>query len=601
MIILGINAAWHDPAACIVRDGEVLAAAEEERFTGVKHGKRWGVFNTAPLPFHAVHACLEAAGIGMVDVDHVAYSVDPTLLQHKFPSTGTLELPRNPTTANEGWLSEELWWTIYAAGIVDAPHLLVDDVPWHLRGRWYEEMTTPAPETAEAGLTEGARQHRRSAIDVAQRRRGHDWQFHWVEHHLAHAASAYFPSPFERAAILTLDGMGELVSTVLGVGVGDDIELLRKVEWPNSLGKLYERVTTHLGFLSTSDEYKVMALASYGKPRFAEAISEMFSWPEPWRYEIADVSLDEVLGPPRARHEALQPEHFDIAASVQAVLEESALRLAHWLHEETGADDLCLAGGVALNCVMNSRLVAESPFRRAWTQPAAGDAGTALGAALAVWHRERPASPRWRMHHAYLGPEFSAEEIERALVHAKAKYRRSTDVAADTAAHLAAGRIVGWFQGRMEFGPRALGARSILASPCEADMMQRLNELKDREDFRPVAPAVAAEHAAEYFDGCTDAPFMTFVYQVRAERAGEVPAIRHVDGTARVQTVTAEDAPRYHRLIEQFHALTGVPVVVNTSFNSRGRPVVCTPQDALECFFTSPIDVLAIGDFILEK
>jgi carbamoyltransferase len=297
----------------------------------------------------------------------------------------------------------------------------------------------------------------------------------------------------------------------------------------------------------------------------------------------------------------MEERHFDIAASAQVVLEEASLRLADWLHRQTGEANLCLAGGVALNCVMNSRLQQDSPFQRVWVQPAAGDAGTALGAALWVWAQERSSAERWRMEDAYLGPDYDDAAIEQALEHGKLAYERCPDIAAATAECLAQGKVVGWFQGRMEFGPRALGARSILASPADPDMVQRLNQLKDREDFRPVAPAVLEEAAGEFFEDCQDAPFMLFVYQVRPEQADRVPAIRHVDNTARVQTVNAVRAPLYHRVISQFRERTGLPVVVNTSFNSRGQPIVCTPQDALECFYTSPIDALAIGSYLLVK
>jgi carbamoyltransferase len=507
-----------------------------------------------------------------------------------------LTLPGNPTTPHLNGMSREVWWTIYLAGIAAAPHLLVDDVPWHLRSRFISGTGAALLSPAEIGTPSDAEQ-----IEKRLRRAGQNWQFHWVEHHMAHAASAFFPSPFERAAVLTLDGAGEAVSTAMGVGRGANLQLLQKVEMPHSLGKLYENTTTHLGFLSNSDEYKVMALASYGVPRFADAVRELIRWSADGTYEIAATPLAEIFGPARTRNSSIDQKHFDIASSVQKVLEESCIRLADWLHRETGEEDLCLAGGVALNCVMNSRLVKESPFRRVWTQPASGDAGTALGAALAVWHQQTGSSERWRMDHAYLGPDYDACAIERVLQHAKLDYVRCDDIAEAAATCLTEGKIIGWFQGRMEFGPRALGARSILASPCDPEMMNRLNKLKDREDFRPVAPAVLEEAAGEFFDGCDIAPFMTFVYQVRPEKADLVPAIRHVDGTARVQTVNAGSAPLYHRLIEHFRGRTGVPVVVNTSFNSRGLPIVCTPQDALECFFTSPIDALAIGDFLLVK
>jgi carbamoyltransferase len=574
MHILGINAAFHDSSACLVRNGVVIAAAEEERFSQIKHGKRATPYQAHALPFQAIDYCLEAGGITLADIDDVAYSFDPFLL-----TNGTTDrrfaLPRDVDEAQQG-SGYDPWDTIFLAGITSAPRMLRDDVPFHLRER----------------LNGDASRHR--------------WRFHFVEHHLAHAASAYYPAPFDRAAVLTLDGRGECVSTFLGVGDGLQLEKLNEVALPHSLGLLYERVTTHLGFLNSSDEYKVMALASYGTPRYADRFRAHLRWRDDGGYEILPMDLTELVGAPRPPKEALADRHFDIASSLQVVLEEACLKLASWLHRRSGERSLCLAGGVALNCVMNSRLATDSPFEHIWVQPAAGDAGTSLGAALSVWAGQadqnvHPGHTRWRMESAYLGPAFDDEQIREVLDHAKLTYTRPVDLADTVADHLTRGEIVGWFQGRMEFGPRALGARSILASPTDPAMMQRLNQLKDREDFRPVAPAVLEEEAGRYFDGCTTSPFMLFVHNVRPEAADQVPAIRHIDGTARVQTVSCEQAPLYHRLLERFEAKTGVPVLVNTSFNTRGKPIVCTPQDALECFFTSPLDTLAIGSYVVQK
>jgi carbamoyltransferase len=578
MHILGINAAFHDSSACLVRDGVVVAAAEEERFSRIKHGKRATPYQAHALPFHAIDYCLSAGGISLADVDDVAYSFDPFLL-----TNGTTErrfaLPRDVDQASQGG-GYDPWDTIFLAGITAAPRMLRDDVPFHLRER----------------MNGAADRHR--------------WRFHFVEHHVAHAASAYYPAPFERAAVLTLDGRGECVSTFLGVGDGLQLERLREVPLPHSLGLLYERVTSHLGFLNSSDEYKVMALASYGTPRYADRFRSHLRWRDDGGYEILPFDLTELIGPARSPKATFDAEHFDIASSLQVVLEEAGLRLATSLHQRTGERNLCLAGGVALNCVMNSRIARESPFEHVWVQPAAGDAGTSLGAALAVWADQqsagarggsRSASSRWQMASAYLGPAFADDQIRAALDHARLTSTRPADLTAAVADQLARGKVVGWFQGRMEFGPRALGARSILASPTDPAMMQRLNELKDREDFRPVAPVVLAEEASRFFAGCDESPFMLFVYDVRPEVADLVPAIRHVDGTARAQTVRREQSPLFHRLLEQFRERSGVPVLVNTSFNTRGKPIVCTPQDALECFFTSPIDVLALGSYLLTK
>jgi carbamoyltransferase len=573
MYILGINAAFHDSSACLLKDGHVVSAVEEERFTGFKHAKTYGPFNTHALPFHAINYCLEAGGIGLTEVDHVAYSFDPTLMVSGQLPQYQLELPANPTPPPTGPWSADLWWIALIGGIGLAPHLLLDEVPWHLSDRW---------------RSEGGRSV-------------HQWQFHFVEHHIAHAASAFLPSPFERAAILTLDGAGEEVTTLMGVGRGAEMEKLQEVKLPNSLGKFYEKVTTQLGFQSATDEYKVMALASYGEPRYADEFRSLLRWLDDGRYEILDTPLREFCGTQRIRNTPIEQRHFDIAASAQVVLEESCLKLADWLHGQTREENLCLAGGVALNCVMNSRLQNESPFRRVWVQPAATDSGTSLGAALWVWAQQSGSADRWRMEDAYLGPGFDASAIERVLQHGKVRYEHCSDIGDRAAECLAKGHVVAWFQGRMEFGPRALGARSILASPSDPGMVQRLNQLKDREDFRPVAPAVLEEAAPEYFQGCTDSPFMLFVYQVRPDKEEFIPAIRHVDGSARVQTVSAERAPNFHHLIDRFRARTGLPVVVNTSFNSRGKPIVCTPQDALECFYTSPIDALALGDYLIVK
>jgi carbamoyltransferase len=571
MHVLGINAAFHDSSACLVRDGDVVAAAEEERFTRVKHAKRATPYMAHALPFHAIDYCLAEGGISLAEVDHVAYSLDPFLLLDGRSRTPRFELPADVAAARDG-PGYDPWGTVFLAGVTAAPRMLLDDVPWHLRARF------------------------------AGDRSAHRWQFHCVEHHVAHAASAFLPSPFERAAVLTLDGRGEHTSTLLAVGHGGTLDKLQEVHSPHSLGVLYERVTEHLGFRRGSDEYKVMALASYGQPRHADAFRSLFRWCSDGRYELRPARLEDLCGPPRAPRAPLEPRHFDVAASLQVALEEAALRLADWLQSRTGEEALCLAGGVALNCVMNARLERESRFRRVWVQPAAGDAGTSLGAALWVWAQQAgPGGGRWRMHDAYLGPEYGDGEIEAALRHAGLTAQRYPDIADAVAECLARGQVVGWFQGRMEFGPRALGARSILATPADPGMVQRLNQLKDREDFRPVAPAVLEEAAAEYFEGCEHSPFMLFVYRVRPDQAARVPAIRHVDGTARAQTVNAARAPLFHRLVSRFRDRTGLPLVVNTSFNTRGQPIVCTPQDALACFYTAPIDALALGNYLLVK
>lgn len=570
---LGINAAYHDPAACLVRDGEVVAAAEEERFTHVKHGKRPVPFSTWELPFHAIDYCLREAGIHLAEVDHVAYSYDPFLLRGSHRRDETITLPLEPSAHPVPAEWEAAWDPLFLSSIVNAPRHLVSGAPHHLAARF-----------------NGAGP-------------GGALRWHFVPHHLAHAASAFLPSPFERAAILTLDGRGERATTAYGIGEGSDITMLGEVHMPHSLGILYERLTEYLGFLNSSDEYKVMALASFGRPAFADVFRRAVELCGEGQFVVHPLDLEACFGPARSRGGAFEERHYDIASSLQVVLEERVLELARWLHERTGAADLCLAGGVALNCVMNARLRDRGPFRRLWVQPAAGDAGTALGAALWIDHQAlgRGARRRYRMDHAFLGPAFDDAAIEEFLRWSKLDYRRMSDIAGETARVLAADGVIGWYQGRMEFGPRALGARSILASPVNPSMQARLNEIKDREDFRPVAPVVLEEKADEWFVDAGRSPFMLFVYDVRPEKADRIPAVRHVDGTARIQTINRAQNPLYYDLLAAFEKLTGVPVLVNTSFNTRGEPIVCTPRDAVESFWTSPLDALVIGPFLLEK
>jgi len=570
MYVLGINAAFHDSAAALLRDGVPIAAAEEERFTRIKHGKRPVPFTSYQLPFHAIDYCLREAGLALRDVDRIAYSFDPTIaLAGRDPRSLHLPLEPNRRPPTDG---SNPWEPLFLAGIMNAPRFLVDDIPHHL-----------------GALRAGAPSH----ADLPP--------FEFVEHHLAHAASAYYVSGFSQAAILTLDGRGELASTLHAVGRGAAIDKIEQVNMPHSLGMLYEYVTTYLGFLHSSDEYKVMALASDGSDRFLSRFREFVTLDEGGRYRVTFVDLEAEFGPRRRPGEPLQARHFDVARALQRVTEESVLNLARWLHARTSLPDLCLAGGVALNCVMNARIRDETPFRRIFVQPAAGDAGTALGAAYVIDARERGQAQPFTMTNAYLGPGFDDGQIQRSLDRAKVAYSRPADIAVATANLLAADKIAGWFQGRMEFGPRALGARSIVASPADPNMKDRLNAIKDREEFRPVAPAVLEERTGDYFTPDGPSPFMLFVCAVRPEREAEIPAVRHVDGTARIQTVSRRDAPLYHRMIEAFAARTGIPVVVNTSFNTMGQPIVCTPDDALQCFFSSPLDALAIGPYLLTK
>jgi len=586
MITLGINAAFHDSAAALVVDGRLVAAAEEERFTRIKHGKRPVPFSAWELPFHAIDLCLREGGIHLREVDHVAYSYDPELfIDGRLPASLTeaarISLPLEPSAHTAGpW--ENPWDPLFAAYMVNAPRQLASGAPHHLKKRL-------------AGI---------SPDDPT-------WRWHFVAHHLCHQASAFLAAPYERCAVMTLDGRGEHATTTYGAWRSPRYEPLGEVRMPHSLGMLYERITAHLGFLRSSDEYKVMALAALGTPRFRGPLAEHVRVLDGGRFEVDRIDLAALAGPARVPGSALEEHHLDLAASLQDVLEEKVMQLARWLREASGERHLAMAGGVALNCVMNARLRDAGIFDGIWVQPAAGDAGTALGAALWTDARERGApdgalGPRhWTMDHAHWGPGYGDDEIESLLRANKLRYRRADDLAAETAEILARDQIVGWFQGRMEFGPRALGARSILASPIDPNMQVRLNALKDREDFRPVAPAIPVEEFGRWFapadanDGRS--PFMLFVYDALPGQAQRIPSACHTDHSARVQTVEHETNPRFHALLQAFARRTGVPVLVNTSFNMRGEPIVCTPLDAVEAFYGTPLDVLVIGSFILEK
>jgi carbamoyltransferase len=580
MYTLGINAAYHDPAASLVVDGRVIAAAEEERFTHVKHGKRPVPFSTYELPFHAIDYCLREAGITLADVDHIAYSYDPFLLLGRYRNEATITLPLEPSVYPTPPEWEAAWDPLFLSSIVNAPRHLVDGVPLHLQARF--RGSNPSPSVAK-----------------------NHYRWHFVEHHIAHAASAFHASPFQHAAVLTLDGRGEKATTAYSIGDGNQLHWMGQVNFPHSLGLLYEDVTSYLGFLRSSDEYKVMALASFGKPRYLADFREIIQLRADGQYIIAPLHLEQRFGPARMKGGPLEQRHYDIAHSLQVALEETVLELACWLHDKTAVENLCMAGGVALNCVMNARVRDKGPFSHVWVQPAAGDAGTALGAAIWIDAQERGEvgdnERRYYMDHAFLGPAYSNDEIEQFLQWAKLPYRRLTAVADEVAEILTHDKVVGWFQGRMEFGPRALGARSILASPLHASMQARLNEIKDREDFRPVAPVVLEEEASQWFAKAGVSPFMLFVYDVLPDKADLIPAVRHVDGTARIQTINRRQNRLYYELIRAFQARTGVPVLVNTSFNTRGEPIVCSPRDALECFWTSPLDALVIGSFLVEK
>ena len=540
MRVLGVNAVFHDPAAAVVVDGRIVAAAEEERFSRRKHGKRPVPFSTWELPERSARWCLEAAGLAPEDVDVVAYGYDPALA----PQPG-------PDVTADAW---EGLRTLYAAR---APRFLASALP---------------------------------GIDPAAVR--------FVPHHVAHAASAYLAAPHPRSAVMVLDGRGERSSYLAGVARDGDLEVLATQELPHSLGLLYEDATEHLGFLRSSDEYKVMALASYGRPAFLDELRRAVRTTGDGGFEVVPVEWG-ALAKRRSSEREWEPEHADLAASLQVRLEEVLLELAAWLHERTGETTLTLAGGVALNCVANSRLWRESPFETIWVQPAAGDAGTALGAALYVAHehgdRVEP------MTTAALGRSWDDAALEGALATARVPYERPDDVARAVAEVVARDGVVAWFQGRSEWGPRALGHRSLLANATRAENLERLNDVKGREQFRPVAPMVLAERAHELFDGPLPSPYMLFTHRVRPEWRDRIPAVVHVDGTARIQTVDESDEPLVARMLGAVERLTGVPVVVNTSLNTAGRPMVDDPRDALECFGSAPVDALAIGPYLVRR
>jgi carbamoyltransferase len=542
MKVLGVNALFHDPAAALVVDGEIVAAAEEERFSRRKHGKRPVPFSAWELPELSARWCLASAGLDISDIDAVAYSYDPALAR-------------------------------------PADEMGLDD-PWdHLRQTYAQR----APGFLASALP---------GLDPAAVR--------FVPHHVAHGASAGLASPHQEATdVLVLDGRGECASHLAGRYEEGELEVFATQELPHSLGLLYESVTEHLGFLRSSDEYKVMALASYGTPRFLDELRAAVRSTGDGGFRTDPIDWN-ALVKQRAADEPWTADHADLASSVQARLEEVLLELVGWLHERTGGRALALAGGVALNCVANTRLHADGPYEHVWVQPAAGDAGTALGSALQVARTggdvTRP------MGGADLGREWSDEEIEGWLTRARVQFDRPVDVAEAVAECLADNGVVAWFQGRSEYGPRALGHRSLLAHPGHEKNLERLNDVKGREQFRPVAPMVLAERASQIFSrGPLPSPYMLFVHDVDPQWRERIPAVVHVDGTARVQTVSSADEPLVARMLEAFERRTGLPVVVNTSLNTAGRPMVDDPRDALECFGSAPVDLLAMGPFVVRR
>jgi carbamoyltransferase len=593
MRILGISAFYHDSAAALVRDGEIVSAAQEERFTRKKHDSRF--------PSNAVEYCLSQEGIGLSDVDFVAFYDKPFLKFERLLETYVAFAPRGLRSfamAMPLWVREKLF----------QKNLLHNE--------------------------------------LKQFSKEFDWEHRllFAEHHQSHAASAFYPSPFEDALILTMDGVGEWATTSVALGSGNKLEIIKEIHFPHSLGLLYSAFTYYTGFKVNSGEYKVMGLAPYGSPRFAKQILDhLIDLKADGSFRLnldyfnyctgltmTNSKFDTLFeGPRRKPEELLTQRHMDLAASVQVVLEEVVLRMTRALAAETGKKNLCLAGGVALNCVANGRLLRDGHVERIWIQPAAGDAGGALGAALAAYHSFK-SQPRKtnryydNMKGSYLGPEFSQAEIERRLTAAGGRYAvLSDDELLDACADaLESEKAVGWFQGRMEFGPRALGGRSILGDARSPKMQSMLNlKVKFRESFRPFAPSVLREHVCEWFELDQDSPYMLLVANVleqrrkpmtEAERGlfgieklnvprSDIPAVTHVDYSARIQTVHRETNPRYHALIQRFNKRTGCPVIVNTSFNVRGEPIVGTPEDAFRCFMGTDMEVLAIGNCFLRK
>jgi carbamoyltransferase len=593
MHVLGISAYYHDSAACLVRDGEIVAAAQEERFTRRKHD--------AGFPINAIRYCLREGGIGAGDANHVTFYDKPFLKFERLLETYFAFAPRGFRSfriALPVWLREKLF----------------------LKSLLERELR---------------------ALDADQ-----DWSTKLLfgEHHMSHAASAFFPSPFESAAVLTLDGVGEWATSSVAIGNGNRLEVQREIHFPHSIGLLYSAFTYYTGFKVNSGEYKLMGLAPYGEPRYAERIhAHLIDVKEDGSFRLDQSYFDYCTGltmtngkfaelfggPPRPPDQPLTQKHMDLAASIQRVTDEVMLKLTRAIAKETGQRNLCLAGGVALNCVANGKILRDRAFENVWIQPAAGDAGGALGAALATYHgvlngHRRIAANGDSMHGGYLGPEFSQSEIDTALSAAGARFEvlSEEDLIRRSAGDLADGKALGWFQGRMEFGPRALGARSILGDSRSPMMQKTLNlKVKYRESFRPFAPSVLREDVADWFELDRDSPYMSIVADVVKSRRrelpveeqslfgidrlniprSEVPAVTHVDFSARIQTVHRETNSCYHALLTEFKRLTGCPVIVNTSFNVRGEPIVCSPTDAFRCFMGTEIESLAIGNAYLQK
>ena len=563
MYILGISCFYHDAAACLIKDGKIVAAAEEERFSRVKHDIRF--------PINAINFCLKKAGITGQELDYVGFYEKPLL---KFERLLSQHIEMFPFSFKAFYQSIPLW------------------------------------------LNEKLRVH--SLIKKKLKYKG---RIIFLEHHLAHAASAYLVSPFKESAIFTVDGVGEWTTTALGMAKGNDIELFKQINFPHSLGLLYSTATAYLGFKVNNDEYKVMGLAPYGKPRYYEQMKKIIDVKDDGSYKL-DMSyfvyhyklrmpskkFIREFGPVRKKEAEIEQRHKDIAASLQKLLEEVLIKIINELYKETRSENLCMAGGVALNSVANGRILRNSPFKRIYIQPAASDAGTSLGVAFYIWNTILGNKRNFVQKHAYLGPSYTTKEIKEFLDKNQINYTELKDkeLPRIVAKLIWQNKVVGWFQGAMEWGPRALGARSILSNPCNPKMKDILNlKVKHREPFRPFAPAVTIEDAHDYFECDRPIPlaadFMLMVYPVIKEQRKEIPAVVHVDGSGRLQTIRREINERYYNVIREFEKFSRVPIVINTSFNIRGEPIVCTPYDAYRCMMGTGIDYLVMDRFLITR
>jgi len=566
MNILGISAFQHDSSACLIKDGQLIAAVEEERFTRIKHDNSF--------PYQGIDYCLKEGRISINEVDHVAFFWNPWIDSHRRLGYFLSRLPRSIN-----------FLTGQTGAYVGAWLPMIRPKKYLSKINGYQDRKTR-------------------------------FKFHYVEHHLAHAASAFYVSPFKEAAILTIDGLGEWASTMMAVGEDRCINKIKEIYFPDSMGAFYTTITTYLNFRRNSDEYKVMGLASYGKPSYYDQFRKAVLIEPDGVYRINPDYFDYVygkdpfyskkfiaeFGPARQKGEKITDRHADIAASAQKILEDVLLNIVDFLHQQSGKQALCISGGVGLNSVANGKILKNSKFKDIYIQPAAHDSGAALGAAYYIYNKLLGNERNFVMNHAYNGPSYTDQEIESDLELCKLPYEKCGNIAARTAELLAQGKIIGWFQGRMEFGPRALGSRSILADSRKAGMKDTINKyVKHREEFRPFAPAILAEHCGEYYESGHPSPFMLLVYDTREDKKTVIPAVTHIDGTGRVQTVDEKSNPVYRKLIEEFYRLTNVPVILNTSFNVMGEPIVNRPIEAIRCFYSTGIDYLAIGNFLVKK